>query len=483
MDYYLAIDIGTTATKTVAFSETGECLAIQSISYPIIHPEAGWSEQEPSEILQAVINGINTVIKALDQHKIICVSFSSVMHSLIAVDVNGKPLTRTIIWADNRAQEIAKDLRQSETGRNFYQLTGVPVHAMTPLCKLLWMKESEKEIYSKAYRFIGIKEYIFQQLFNESIIDTSVASATGLLNIKSLQWDEFILKYLNLDIAKLSSLVSPTYIMHFTKQDERLCLPINTPVVIGGSDGACANLGCGAIDSTTLAITIGTSSAARMIVRQPYIDDNMRTFCYHVNRDQYIVGGGSNSGGVVLQWLKEKLFDSGEDYDELFELAKSVAAGCDGLICLPYILGERAPVWDAAAKGVFLGFTIQHTKAHFTRAAIEGVVFNLLTIAKAIPGAENIQRISVSGGLTNSAVVSQILADVFNKTIVPERTSESSAWGAVLLAMEALGKVREMPDSNIKDILPNQENHIKLKKAYEKFVHLYTVLKDSNPLI
>ncbi|MGE5520788.1 MAG: gluconokinase [Candidatus Dadabacteria bacterium] len=478
MQYYLGIDIGTTATKTVAFSPAGETLAIESISYPLNHPQPGWSEQDPTEILQAVVNGINKVISALSPAEPSLVSFSSVMHSLLAVDKDGKPLTGSITWADNRAEQIAKDLKANEEGKKFYQLTGVPVHAMSPFCKLLWLRNHRKEIYLQAHKFIGIKEFVFYSLFGEYIIDTSIASATGLLNLSSLQWDADILNYLEIDAGRLSSIVSAKHIFYYKSIDNRLLLSPQMPVIVGASDGACANLGSGAIDSNILAISIGTSSAARLIVRRPLFDDLMRIFCYHVKDDQYIAGGGSNSGGIVFQWLKDNILDSGEEYDELVEQADNVNAGSDGLIFLPYILGERAPLWNGSAKGVFYGLTIQHTKAHLVRSVLEGLIFNLYTISQVLTESNKVDLISASGGLTSNDLVLQIIADVFNSKVVIKSTPETSALGAVIIGMDAIGLKEKLPVHTIKEVLPSNEKHLIYSRSYQKFARLYNILKD-----
>ena len=182
MNYYIGIDIGTTSTKAVAFSVNGEVLAKEAIGYAIQHPQPDCSEQDPDEIFEAVINSISKITTTLYNHTPVLVSFSAAMHSILAVDRTGKPLTPCIIWADNRAGDIAEQLRKSSLGNDFYHATGVPVHAMSPLCKLLWMKENNEPVFRQAHKFIGIKEYIFFRLFGKYLVDTAIASATGLLN-------------------------------------------------------------------------------------------------------------------------------------------------------------------------------------------------------------------------------------------------------------------------------------------------------------
>ena len=288
MNYFLGIDIGTTSTKAVAFSPAGEIIFSYFTDYEMEHPFPNYSQQNPDEILQAVITGINKVIEHLSPQLPTCISFSAAMHSLSAIDERGKLLTPLIIWADNRANDIADKLRKSSDGMDIYQKTGVPVHAMSPLCKLLWFKENDQDVFNAAYKFIGIKEYIFYKLFGEYIVDTSIASATGLLNTKSLQWDEDVLNYCSISASKLSVIVSTKHILYYKGIHPGLMLPATVPFVIGASDGALSNPGTGATANNIMAVTIGTSGAARIIVHEAYTDSLMRSFCYHVDRKSVV---------------------------------------------------------------------------------------------------------------------------------------------------------------------------------------------------
>ncbi|HEX8675863.1 MAG TPA: gluconokinase, partial [Segetibacter sp.] len=342
MNYYLGVDIGTTSSKAVAFSEKGEVIANYSFGYEMQHPQPNWTEQDPDEIFEAVINGINKVVQTFAPNLPRLISFSAAMHSLIAVDDKGNLMTRCIIWADNRADMIAEKFRDSDKGQQFYEATGVPVHSMSPLCKLLWIKEYQPDIFNTAFKFIGIKEYIFYKLFGNFVVDTSIASATGLLNIKTLQWDQDILNFIEINASRLSEVVSTKQMFYYKGLYPQLSLSQNIPFVIGASDGALSNLGAGATGSNAMAVTIGTSGAARIVVSVPETDIQMRTFCYHLKDNLYIAGGANNNGAVVLQWLKETLLQTNDEYEQLFEQAETISAGSENLLFLPYILGERA---------------------------------------------------------------------------------------------------------------------------------------------
>ncbi len=483
MKYYLGVDIGTTSTKAVAFDEASGMLAKHSVVYDMQHSQPNYSEQEPVEIFKAVVTCINKVVGEMENTAPVFISFSAAMHSLMAVDENGNALTKLITWADNRAADNAENIKNSADGKRFYNKTGVPVHAMSPFSKLLWMKENEPSVFDKAYKFIGIKEYIFYKLFREYVVDAGIASATGLLNIESLQWDEMVLNYVGITAERLARVVSVKEIFYLknTKQEydgEVLNISPGTPFVIGGSDGAMANVAEAAKSTNAMVITVGTSIAVRITTKKIMLDGHMRTFCYHAKDDAYIIGGAGNNGGIVLQWLKENIFNDNENYDVFFALAKDVAAGSDGLIFLPYILGERAPYWDAKAKGIFFGLTVGHNKAHIIRAAMEGVVYALYSIGKILMEKNEIAEIYTGGGFAQNELWLQMLADMFNKEILINNTVESSALGAVITGMETLElKAFEVkkPFAVFKPVAADHETYI---KSFEKFERLYFLLKE-----
>jgi gluconokinase len=478
MSYYLGIDIGTTSTKAVAFSDTGAVLASKSIGYGMQHPQPDRSEQNPGEIVQAVISSLNEVVERLTPDVPAFVSFSAAMHSLLAVDESGNPLTSCIIWADNRAESIAENLRGSEQGAGFYYSTGVPVHCMSPLLKLLWLKENDPVVFQTAHKFIGIKEYLFFKLFGAFIVDTSIASATGLLNIKSLEWDENILNFLGITSSRLSQVVSTRHVLYYQHIHPQLYLPLHTPVVIGASDGALANLGTGATGNHAMACTVGTSGAVRMIVKEARTDRFMRTFCYHVRDDEYITGGATNNGAVVMQWLRETLLQTSESYEQLFDEAQTVAPGSGGLLFLPYILGERAPMWQSCAKGVYFGLSIQHSKAHLIRASMEGVVYALYSIGNALAEGKEVTELHASGGFARSALWLQMLADVFNIKVLVTDTVESAALGAVMLGAASLGLEQHFAKNVVAVYQPDASHHEVYQKCFEKFMRIYQALKE-----
>jgi gluconokinase len=473
MEYFLGIDIGTTSVKSVAFSSKGKALKEHAISYSIQHPHPGWSEQDPEEIAAALFKTVENILRDLSPHLPQLCCFSSAMHSLIAMDQSGKPMTPSIIWADNRAANIADRIHAENRAFELYKLTGLPIHAMSPFCKLQWMRENQPATFNNAHKFIGIKEFIFYKIFKSYVIDSSVAAATGLMNMETQQWDPWLMDQCGLDRERLSEIVPAGKIF---SSPGFLPALANIPLVIGGSDGAMANLGS-TDDPASLVITVGTSSAARIIAKKPQTDEAMRTFCYHISGERWLLGGASNNGGIVLQWLQENFLKSTENVNDFLHQAAGVKPGSEGLVFLPYLMGERAPIWNADARGILFGLTINHDQAAMVRASMEGVIYCLYAISQPLFEKTLIKNIFATGGFARNECWLQILADVFNLPVLLSETIENSAWGAAKFGMESLG-IPVSTDSAInKTYYPDSKVHSVYMNGFQKFQHLYELLK------
>ena len=287
------------------------------------------------------------------------------------------------------------------------------------------------------------------------------------------------MKLAGIKATQLPKVVPSTYHVNFDLKkfvgNTKINLPDNTPLVIGGSDGALANLGSGAHEIGDVVVSIGTSSAIRMFTDAPYFDSAMRTFCYIVDGKRFIVGGGANSGAYVLQWLKENILLNTQSFDDFYKAAEQIPPGSNRLIFLPYILGERAPIWNANARGIFFGLEAVHTQAHLIRAAMEGVIFHIYTIGKVLNEQQTIEKIYAGGGFAKNSNWVQILADVFNCPVEITETVEISAAGAVIIGREALGLSTFFPAPDVLSTYkPISENHAVYMKCVEKFEKIYT---------
>lgn len=494
MNYTLGVDIGTSGTKAVAFGDHGEVIAGHRIGYPLLNPQPGYVEQDPDTLFDAVIGTIAQTVREVRERNsgshLLGVGFSSAMHGLMAVDADGRPLTPCITWADTRSEAFATRLRYTPEGRALYTRTGTPIHPMSPLVKLGWWRDHEPDLLESAYKLISIKEYVFYRLFGRYVVDQSIASATGLFDIHTLEWHAPALALAGITPERLSEPVPITEV--FTGMDLRYAqamqLPPDTPFIVGGSDGCLANLGALAVRPGDAVTTIGTSGAVRVISDRPMPDPLGRTFSYVLTDRMYVSGGAVNNGGVVLRWFNENFGPVGvtetEAYRQLAKAAEQVPAGADGLLFLPYLTGERAPHWDANAKGLFFGVQLHHTKAHFARAVFEGVVFGIHSVVKVLE--ENcgpIRMIHANGGFARSSFWVQLLADVSGRDVQVAENAEGAAAGASFVVLRALGHIRDFAEladrkSEGRIYSPDSVRHAFYIQASDRFERLYRCVKD-----
>jgi gluconokinase len=259
----IAIDIGTTHCKAVLINEKAKVLKTFQSANKTVEPEQGWNEQDADEIFNAVVNLLQQSFTFCARKNIACVSFSAAMHSLIAVDEHGKPLMNMLTWADLRSAKYAHELKAHNLSQNIYETTGVPMHAMSPLCKLIWLRNEAEDIFFRAHKFVSIKEYVFFKLFGKYVVDHSIAAATGMFDEKNLCWYDEALELAGIEERHLSQLFSIEHAEMDLLPGMKVQLQIEEtiPFVLGGSDGALANLGCAAIHPKEAAVTIGTSGA------------------------------------------------------------------------------------------------------------------------------------------------------------------------------------------------------------------------------
>ena len=476
------MDVGTTATKGVLYDENGKAVFSASKGYPLIQTKIGQAEEDPKVIFDAVQEVIFALTQKADG-EIAAISWSSQMHSLIGLDKDNNLLTNSITWADNCAKNVVQDAKKSGLARKIYQKTGMPMHPMAPIYKMLWLKDNEPELFNQVKKWIGIKEYLIFRLTGKLIIDTTMAAGTGMLNLKTLTWDQELLDTLNVKQEQLPEIAQPTEIVAPIKEEyvQKLGIDSDTKIVLGASDGYLSTIGVNAIDSDHFALNVGTSGAVRTIVDQPKIDQNASYFCYPVDKKHYLLGGPVNNGGIVFNWARQTLFDAGETPQDYLDVAQSAPAGSRNLIFLPYLGGERAPIWDANARGSFVGLTRMHQKPEMARAVIEGIIFNLYDAAfSLIKNTKKPVAINATGGFLKSDFVRQLCADIFNVPIVTMKEQQSGTLAAMFLARQALGINQDLSEieqfaQEDKVYFPNPKEAV----IYQNMFPLYCEIKNA----
>lgn len=451
MNYLIGVDVGTSSTKAVLYNDEAKIISQANYGYDLHRNAAGMAEQEPEEVIKAAEQAIHDVAAAadLDHGKLLTVAVSSANQSLLLLDQNKKPLSRLITWADSRAQQAADNLRMMTEGQQLYLKTGTPVHPMSTLTKLLWLKEDEPELFQQTAYFADIKSYLFYRLFNEFKVDLSIASCTGLMNIRTFQWDQQALELAGVNKDQLPEIVSgTTQAVGLTLEAQaKLGIPAETPFVYGAYDGALANIGVGATKQNTVVITIGTSAAVRVVTDHPVIDPERRLFCYALDKQHWVVGGPLNNGGDVYRWAVEHLVDSSAVKNENIDaytlanhVISGVPAGSHGLLFHPFLGGERAPLWNAKARGSFFGLSQVHTRADMLRSVMEGITMNIATVFQAVQAlVGEPASVTANGGFARSMVWRQMLADILNCPVNIPDALEAGCLGAAAMGMQSLG--------------------------------------------
>lgn len=453
MIYFSGIDIGTTAVKAAAFSSEGKLLSLNTVAYATSYPRTDWAEQSADTIWRAVRKAIIQMLTGT-QGQLYAASFSCAMHGLLGLDNKGKALTPVLIWSDLRSKNQASNVKKSTHAASIYRCSGAPIHPMLPLCKLIWQREEQPDVFAKVRYWVSIKDYIIFKLTGEWLLDYSMAAATGLYDHPNKSWNNLALDMAGINHRQLSALVSPDCRLPalLPRIQKQTGLPSSAALYIGSSDGCLANVGSGAIHKGYAAMTVGTSAAFRVGASRPVYDPNGLLFCYPLPYDVMVVGGASNNAGNVWQWatrlLNGKEVSSNQMAKYLLQAAQ-LPPGAEGLRFLPYLAGERAPISLDNAQGAFLGFSMRHGREHLLRAVLEGILFNLRLIGEKVQDLTQypIDVVRLSGGLAKSAFFAQLTADVFGKKVELTQTEELSAFGAALLAMQACGAFNHIEDA------------------------------------
>jgi gluconokinase len=443
-DVVLGVDIGTTSAKVTAFDVHGAAGETAKRAYALHEPQPGHAVQDPLEVVQAAVDAIAGAASACSG-RVAGIGLSSAMHSLVGLGADGLPLTDLLTWADTRAAAQADALRADHPG--LHARTGTPLHPMAPLAKLVWLRENEPATFAKVVRWAGVKELLVERLTGAWVMDHSIASGTGLMDLERLAYDPEALAAAGVREEQLPPPAPCTTVLDggLTAAAARdTGLPRDTRVVLGAGDGPLANVGVGAVRPGVAACSIGTSGALRLVVERPVVDRARRLFCYALTPGRWVVGGAINNGGVVLQWAADTLApDLGEHAEaQLLELAAQVPAGSEGLIMAPYLLSERAPHWSATPHGAYVGLTRAHRREHLVRAALEGVCLQLALVLDSMRDAGNeVREVRATGGFARSPLWRQMLTDALGIAIGFPEGHEGSGFGAALLAMEALGLI------------------------------------------
>ena len=490
--FILAHDLGTTGNKATLFDVDGSMVASTLATYPTAYPQPNWAEQDPADWQAAVFGSTRRLLAEsnINPDQIAVVSFSGHMQGALAVDAQGIPLRPAIIWADQRATAQADFIARRWGYDEVYRLTGNRVSPAYTVAKILWLKENQPDLYRRTHKILQPKDYAAFLLTGVFATDYSDASLAQLLDLGQRHYAAEFLERLGISFALLPDLhPSAAVIGQVTPQAaEATGLRAGTPVVIGGGDGACATVGAGSIQPGDVYNYLGSSSWVGLSTDRPVLDPQQRTFNFcHLDPNLYCAIGTMQTAGGAFDWFERLLraeTQNEPDYRSLDAAAQAVPPGANGLLFLPYLLGERSPHWNPHARAAFVGLAMPNGRAELSRAVLEGVAFNLRHILDILRGqGVAVEAMRLIGGGGNSALWRQILADVYNLPILRVSLSaEATALGAAIAGGVGVGLY---PDYGVAKALipvtaaeqPNPASRARYEALYELFKASYVALE------
>ncbi|MCA8988856.1 MAG: xylulokinase [Planctomycetaceae bacterium] len=500
MSVYLGIDIGTSGTKTLAMREDGAILATSTFEYPLSSPRPGWSEQDPEDWWQASIKGVRKVlsegkIKAADVKGI---GLSGQMHGSVFLDQAQSVIRPALLWNDQRTVAECAEIEQLAGGRKkLIQMVANPALTGFTAPKILWLRNHEPRNYEKLRQVLLPKDYIRYLLTGEFATEVSDASGTLLLNVAGRDWSKPLLSKLQLDAGLLPKVYESEEVSGQLTHEAAKLLGLNpgTPVVGGGGDQAASAIGNGIVKSGVVSATMGTSGVIFAHSQEMQVDPagRVHTFCHAVRGAWHVMGCVLSAGGS-LQWYRNQLAELEvaqakkqklDPYQLLTEQAASVGPGCEGLLFLPYLSGERTPHADANARGCWIGLSLRHRRAHLVRSVMEGATYAMRDTLEIIKEMNiPVRQVRLSGGGARSPLWRQMQADIYGKTCVTINAEEGPAYGVALLAAAGTGAYKNVVEACQKTISVVSETKTdrKAAKIYDQFYphyqRLYRSLKN-----
>ncbi|NLD34883.1 MAG: xylulokinase [Clostridiales bacterium] len=458
MKYILSHDLGTSGNKASVFDQDGALVDSEVHSYGARYFNETWVEQEPGDWWDAVCVSTQKLIRrsGIDAADIAVVSFSGQMLGCLCVDRKGNPLRNSIIWADHRAQAQTDALLEKMPMAEQYQITGHRGAASYGLQKLMWVRDNQPDIYKNTHKALNAKDYILFKLTGVFMTEPTDASSFGCMDLRTNRWSDKIVQASGVDESKLPDIMPSTHVAGYvTKEAARATgLKADTPVVLGGGDGVCANVGAGSVKPGKTYCSLGSSSWVATTSEQPVLDEHMRTMCWpHIVPGYYSPNGTMQTGGGAYSWLKtnvckwetEQAAHQGiSPYQLINQEIEGSPPGANGVLFLPYLLGERAPRWDPLARASFLGVKMENTRGDLLRSVLEGITMNLALILRILQQHTPIGEVLVIGGGAKGAVWSQIIADIFGVPAqVPRVLEEATSMGAAITGGVGVGLFKD----------------------------------------
>ena len=493
MHYILGVDIGTSACKVAAFDECGTTCASSTIPYKVFYPKPGYAEQSADDWYSAFCIGCSEIISAgINPAEIACIGIDGQSWSAIPVDITGTPLCNTPIWFDTRAAEVCEEIRSTIGEKMFFDVCGNPLQPSYTTPKVLWYKQNLPDMYRRIHKVMQSNSYIVLKLTGKYSQDLSQGYGLHFFDIRNGCYSAEMCSAMGLDISMFPETIYKCSDIVGCVNSEAAKLTgllEGTPVIAGGLDAACGTLGSGVLYAGQTQEQGGTSGGMS-ICTDECITNELLITSQHVVHGKWILQGGTTGGGGALKWWNDNFGEYENSivpkdmsvYKLYDDLAQKIPCGSDGLIMLPYMAGERSPIWDAKAKGMYFGIDYTKTKGHFIRALMEGVAFalkhNLQTDTRI-----KIDTLYATGGSANSRLWTQIKADVTGCRICVPTSDMGATLGVAMVAGVGIGMYRSFEEAVAKTItikrehIPNPENNDIYEENYRKYITLYPAVK------
>lgn len=486
MSYLLGVDMGTSGCKVVAINEQGKIISNGSKTYPTSYPKSGWAEQNPQDWYEATCKSIRECLKKIDinPNRIVGLSIDGPAHNVALMDGRGEIIYPTIHWSDLRSVKQCNTLQQ-EFGDLIYKTTWQKVNPSWTLSQLLWLKESEPEVWSKLRKIQVTKDYIRFRFTDTYQTDAYDAVGTQLYDVNNSCWSEELINILEFDHRNFPEVVEATAISGGINKitAENTGLLKGTPVAVGSGDSVIEAFGIGAIDPGQCIIKIASAANVNLVCVEPFPSFNTITYPYPVGGHWFSITA-TNSGASTMRWFRDTFYreenqkakaDGISVYQLIGRQSAGTPPGCEGLIFHPYLMGERTPFWDPYLRGDFLGINTRHRRNHFARAILEGVAFSIRDCFEVVSNlGQSVTEIHIVGGGSKSPLWCQIVADILGREL-HKPFIEDAAFGAAVLAGIASGYFSDWHDairSNrnmLESITPDPDTH----NLYEEYFAIY----------
>ena len=481
-EYLLAHDLGTSGNKATLFDTYGRMVASRTSAYETHLFNNNWAEQNPADWWRAVCESSQQLLADADPGDVAAVALSGQMMGCLPVDGAGEPLRPSIIYCDQRATDEADQLLERIGAEEFYAIVGHRASAGYSIEKLMWLKAHEPDIYGRTACMLNAKDYINLKLTGQVATDYSDASGTNAFDLNTFEWSDQIIDAAGVDAALFPELRKSTDVLGAITDAaaDATGLKAGTPVVVGGGDGSCAAVGVGCIRPGTAYSYVGSSSWIALTAEKPIVDEQMRTMNWaHVVPGFLHPAGTMQTAGAAQQWLKNEvcLAECAEadargvsPYEVIGEVIAKSPPGANGLVFLPYLLGERTPRWNPNARGAFIGLTLGHKREDLLRAVLEGITYNLCIIVDIFRKHVPFDSVTVIGGGAKGGVWREMMADIYNCRIKKLNVlEEATSMGAAVTAGVGAGLFDGFDVVNRFIIVESvHEPHAEANRQYEK---------------